>query len=382
MKTLILAGQGFRSDVVKSILTVVALTLGMLGLVSVSAAQGVLSQAVVQRALAQGGPVATYAVTVVGTTDAAGLDLVRGQLAALAGAESSSSFADDDDVVLIDGAGGILEPLVRFAATDLWDVRGAHMVSGEWLTDDEFLAPRIVLNMAASKAVGETNSVSVLSDGVQRAAVIAGVVDDGETGARAYLSLGWLGEFTISGATTSTVLLSGHDLTESGIRAAATQLDDRGAGFDVSDLSRTDTVTQLQGELDATARVLFALGGLSLVASVTAVANLGLMTARSRSREYAMRRTLGASRTQIAVATVLESQMVGLLAAVVSAGLASLLFPLVIELFDVPAGIESPSFSPVWALLCVAVAAAASLVASLVPALMAFRRDTSSVMRE
>jgi hypothetical protein len=382
VRILLLALQGFRSDPVKSLLTVVALTLGMLGLVSIVAAQSVLAQSVTQRALAQGGPTATYSVSVSGALTPVELSRFATQLRIATGADAAAAAIDDSDVALTASDGRRVDATVRFVDDGLWHIRRAHLSSGSWLgVLPATLAVPLLLNDTAT-ASSDSGAFAIASQGVAITASVAGVIDDGETAAVVYAPLADATRFVGGKGRTRSVQLTGGELTHESVVGAVARLRSFGVDAEVSEISRTDTVDQLRRELATTGNVLFALGALSLVAAVTAVANVGLATARVRAREYALRRTLGASRRQIALATVVESQLTGLIAAAVSAGAAWLLFPLMLGLFDPPQGLDVPGFSLEWVALCVVVASGASLLAGLVPAAISFRRDNSAVMRE
>lgn len=382
MKSLVLAWQGIRSEPLKALLTVVALTLGLLGVVSVVAAQGVLSQAVAQRALAQGGPVATFSVSIGGVDEIAEFELAADQLAARTGAIRHSLMVSGTDIELRADGAPVPQIEIRFVDDSLWDIRRSHVTQGQGLPASNFLSPRMLLNVAALKSVSPEAETTVHSPMRGVLATVLGIIDDGENSGFAYLPLSAVPDFLSSQDISPRIILSGGDLTAQHIQAAGSGLRQLGAPYEIKEVSRTDTVETLRRELEATSRVLLALGVLSLISAVAAVATVGLSTARGRSREYALRRTLGASRLQIAIVTVLESQIVAFVAAVMAALVSYLLFPLIIGLFSPPAGLDPPSFSFHWAAFAVLLASVSALVASMLPALVVFRRDNSVVMRE
>lgn len=92
-----------------------------------------------------------------------------------------------------------------------------------------------------------------------------------------------------------------------------------GAGWDVS----LETVRhRMVSEVEATLWLLFATTGLVLLIAVANVANLFLVRAEARSREFAVRTALGASRSQISLGFLTESLLLGVIAGAAAVPLA------------------------------------------------------------
>lgn len=381
MRTVIVALQGVRSEPVRSVLVVVALTLGMLGFVSVVAADRVLADAVTQRALLQGGPVATFVVTTTAPKGVEDLRTVQRQLAARTGAIHSALSVEAPEVTLWAGGAPQAQVAVSFVSPDLQTVRPFYMTDGTWISGDELLAPTAVVNGAALRLLQNLGPLAVGTQSSRTAATVIGIVEDGLTTPQAYVDIEsvmpWWGEVA-----NAKILLTAPSLNADNVRSDGIALTGLGSALDITGVERMDTVEQLADELAATSRVLLVLGAVSLLSTVVGIANLGLATARARASEFTMRRTFGASRWQIASITMLESQTVAIIAAAAATGLSYLLFPTIVGAFQVPGGISPPAYSIDYGILCLVVASATALISSLAPAFLSFRRDISGVMRQ
>lgn len=378
MKLIIVAWQGVLSEPLKSILAVVALTLGMLGFVTVTSAQGVLEQTVQRHALLQGGAAATFRAQVE-TPSAAALEVFREQVST-ALAAAATITADAPDLAL--WADGVPAPElgIHFVDENFRAVRPLPVLYGEWPTDSRYLAPRVVVNTAARETLDVTARYELGAGRSRTAVVISGVVDDGESSPNAYLDWRVLGDFAGEDVRYA-ISLTGSKLTGAAIQAAGQQLGEFGSVVTIVELHETDTISSLTTELRTTGQVLLVLALLSIGSTIVGVTNVGLSTVRTRTREYSLRRALGASRRQIAIITVIESQIVALVAAGVAFGLSGLTYPFVASLFSAPSGTIIPEFPMSTGWLCLVVASATGLVASVAPAIQASGPDVSSVMR-
>lgn len=123
--------------------------------------------------------------------------------------------------------------------------------------------------------------------------------------------------------------------------------------------------------------------GLVLLIACANVTNLLLAKAAGRTREVAVRSALGASAARLARQLVVESLMLGIAGAAIGGLMAYALTPAVVNLF--PYGIPKwVDFTPDWRVIgfLAAITILTSLIAGLVPALAALRRDTISALRE
>jgi putative ABC transport system permease protein len=130
---------------------------------------------------------------------------------------------------------------------------------------------------------------------------------------------------------------------------------------------------------------LLAFGAIALFVGAFVIFNTFSITVAQRTREFATLRTLGASRRQVLVSVILESLVIGLLAALVGLGLGLLLAEGIEALFGT-LGVELPSADRVFALRTVVVSLVVgvgiTLLAGLFPAIRATRVPPISAVRE
>lgn len=379
MRTLRVAWQAVRSDPLRSLLSAIALMLGMLGLLSVAAAHTVLSDAISARALMAGGPAATFRVELHPGLSEAEHATYAQQLSDRAGAAQHTRELWVPEVpVRVDGAELHLVDLVLTEphSTELFPVA---LTSGRWPHGLAALAPRAVLNAAALELIQSTRLTAEFEAWRTRI-VPAGRAVDGSTVPTLYLALSDRAHVPSAAARTF-VLLTGPHLTREDVVRAAHELDTFDVAGDVVEVERIDTITELEAELNATSRALATLGLLSMAATLIGALNLGLAASSARAREFELRRVFGASRRQIGMVTLLESQMISVFAGLIAIVGSWLVFPGVVSSFGLPEGGEAPAFPIHIGVLSLGLSAGAGLLASLVPALISFRRDISRVMR-
>lgn len=381
LKILLIAWQGVRADAVKSALLILTLSLGMLGFVSVVAAERVLLDSVSQRAILAGGPSATFVVLTSRTSETINLERFSHQLGVRVGAAASSVQLANPEVYLWVDNRPNLAVGVDFVSRSLVEVRPFVTLEGTWFGARELLAPMIVLNRLAAEQLEAADVIQLGSSSLLKSANVIGVVEDGQFEPRAYVPLSYA-DLWPSSNTEARVLLTAPNLTEGQIDAATQHLFDFGSRMQAVDISQLDTMGRLAQELTATTRVLLVLGYLSLIATMLAIANMGLTTAVARAKEFDLRQAFGANRWQIASITIVESQILASISAIIASALSYAVYPLVVEVFDAPSGVQLPSYSLDYAALCVGVASATALVSSIVPALISYRKDLSNVMRQ
>lgn len=380
MKSLRVAFQGLRGAPVRSVLVILTLTLGMLGFVAVISATAVMQQAVTQKAILTGGDEVTAQVAIsgVGSTDV--LQRTMSQLRGRTDARKVAATLEDSDVGIWSGGAPADNVALTFATPSLRQIRPFPLILGEWISDQDSLAPRLVLNEAAYARLDTGVSVGVGTSETRLDAVVIGVVRDGDDQPHAYLSLTDYLRFESTFGPVM-IVLNGPALVPEDIAGAAKMLAELGAPFTPGEATRTDRVGGLASEIATTAQVLLVLGTLALATTIVGILNIGLATARARSKEFALRRTMGASRANIAGIVMLESQILALIAAIVATAASLVLFPLVVGSFGDQLGIEAPPYEPWYALVSLVVATVTAGLSTLVPAFLSYGRDLSEVMR-
>lgn len=381
MKTLLVALQGLRGAPVRSALVVLTLTLGMLGLVAVVSATAVMQDAVTQKAILTGGDRSTIQLSISNVGSVSALDETVRQMQARTAARSIAATLEDSEVnVWADGT-RVDELAVTFATASLRDVRPFPIIAGEWISGANDLAVRIVLNEAAIDSLRDAGGLTLGKAMDPRiTAVVIGSVRDGDNRPHAYVGIADYLRFSPT-LPTVTMALSGTTLSRENVLAAAAALTALGASFTYGDAVRSDQIDGLASEVATTAHVLLVLGVLALASTVIGILNIGLATARTRSREFALRRTMGASRRKIAAIVMVESQLLALASAAIAFAASYALFPVVVGSFGERLGVDVPPFQPWYGLVCLIVAVLTAATSTLIPALLSYGRDLSEVMR-
>jgi len=187
---LAIAFQGVRSHLLRTMLAVISLSIGVVGVVTMAAASATVSDSIQQKSLMAGGPSVTVEITVQaprslpGILTAAMHDL-RGQ-----GLDIHVSRGGTlDGLTASLDAGASAE--VRFVESNLREIRPFVLVSGTWVDDTPRFQPRAVANRAAERLGGASVGASVLLSGIDRSplrVVITGVVDDGSNAPTVFVS--------------------------------------------------------------------------------------------------------------------------------------------------------------------------------------------------
>ncbi|WP_338320394.1 ABC transporter permease [Streptomyces lonarensis] len=142
---------------------------------------------------------------------------------------------------------------------------------------------------------------------------------------------------------------------------------------------RVDTVDDLASTLAMLRGIFFGVGAITLTVGVIGVLNIGLASLRERAEELALRRALGARRSDVAILVLAESVLIGLLgAATAIAGATGLFHTLVPALWGSAGNVGFPLSAGFAGL---AAGALAGLAGGAVPALRAARLPIATVMR-
>jgi putative ABC transport system permease protein len=147
-------------------------------------------------------------------------------------------------------------------------------------------------------------------------------------------------------------------------------------------VDRTDTLSKLEAELEATRSTFQIVALLGLLSAILAIVNVGLSALKERSSEFSLRRALGASRHQIAAIVLLESQLIALGAGVVAVPLCYVVYPLIASEFSAPYGVPIPEFSFAYAWIGVIIGMASALAGSMPAAIRSTFVPISTIMRE
>lgn len=200
-------------------------------------------------------------------------------------------------------------------------IRRFRLLGGRWLqpADGAVLGPVLALNRVAAVDVGLSADAAlpapvVLDVGRRVAAVVVGIVDDGEPFSRAYLPVAGLERWSL--APSRPLLLVWIAPERSGV--VLDRLAELASRLEVgTEVQRTDDPRAAEALIGIVQLVLGAIAALSLVTGGIGVVNLALATVDQRTREFAIRRAFGATRSDIFIIVLLES--------VVTVGLGGLL---------------------------------------------------------
>lgn len=384
--TVRLAWQGVRTRPLRNALTALSLLIGVVTIVLVQGSSDVIATATVHRALISGGPATTITATMsAGPGDARpsarwrpALDRIvqggeGGHAASLAayGSVTLSTASSPSDVELY------------AVSTNLRSIRPFEVLRGGWFTEGRYLAPELILNRAASAQLGTLRMGVAMAQG-QTAPVavrVQGVVDDGTAEATVYvreLDVAILHRAGIDPVSQG-LLLTGRaeqDLRRHVADFAAVS----GQQSLITDVARTDSMAQYDDQLSTSRTLLMTIAALCLVVGALGILNIGLATVRDRSEEWAIRRALGASRSEVLAMVLVESQVVALASAVLALGIAWFTVPWALgQMSSVPVGATPLPWRA--ALVGIAASSAAALCGALVPAIRTSRTALSTLLR-
>ena len=147
-----------------------------------------------------------------------------------------------------------------------------------------------------------------------------------------------------------------------------------------------EQTSQVEGSTNFITYILLAFAGAAVFVGLFIIFNTYSITVAQRMREFAMLRTLGASRRQVLRSVLVEAALMGLVASLIGIGFGILLAVGLNALFKA-AGVDLPtaaiSIPLVWSvLLPLGVGLGAALVASIAPALKATRVPPIAALRE
>ncbi|QAY59678.1 FtsX-like permease family protein [Microbacterium protaetiae] len=381
MRTLLIALQGLRGAPIRSILVVAALTLGMLGFVAVLSAQQVMRETISQRALLTGGPETTLSVTIQGLGTAPEVGRVLEQVKRRTGAASASALVEDTHTTIWTEGHQEERSRVTFVTPSYRQIHPFPIIDGDWLSPTSTLSPRVVINEPAVQLLAHATHPQLGTTEYREPITVIGVVRDGEDDPHVYVMFDRYFQFWTHDLILN-IELSSPSLDQDVVKGAIKHLNGLGAPIELMDIHRTDRLSSLAAELGTSSQVLLILAVLGLASTVIGILNVGLSTARARSKEFTLRRTMGASRAQVAAVVLVESQLLAVGAAIIAFGGSFMLFPMVVGTFGAQIGVEPPGYRASYGLVSLVIASAAAASSSIIPALLSYRRDLSSVMRE
>jgi putative ABC transport system permease protein len=209
-------------------------------------------------------------------------------------------------------------------------VRRVDVDEGRWLIegDERLLAPVLVVNVVwreefgAARVLGGTVHLALAS--TETDARIVGVVDDGQRESRVYAPATVLARQTNLVGLAAGAVLVRTEPSAAEFLAARLRSDLRSAGAQDTNIVRVDAAEDYAALFTMLQLVLSAIAAVSLVSGGLGILNLGLVTARQRARDFAIRRSFGATSGDIfglVMAETVAITLAGGLLGVVAGGL-------------------------------------------------------------
>lgn len=283
-----------------------------------------------------------------------------------------------------------IQPVATYGVDPSLDqVRRLRLLAGRWLDvgDGNLYAPAIVLNrpmlaaagLALREAVGQQVPLAITTPGMAR---IIGVIDDGQRDGRIYLSSAFLLRPGTASAIAAATVVVTIDPSDANLLAGRVISDLGHAGEGRLRVERLDGAAAFSSIVTTLQLVLSAIAAISLVSGSLGILNLGLVTVRHRAREFAIRRSFGASRREVFVLVLAESLVTTTLAGVLGialAGLAIAALPIFSSSIIDPA--DLPPFPITAAIAGLAVALTVGVAAGAIPAARATQLSIIDAIR-
>lgn len=387
MQLLRIALQQAAGRPIRTLLSILTLTLAVTALIAIAAASSSVTAVMRQSAIQQSGAPTTVLVS--GFSGSVGLSeskQIRDQLERDYGYQHVGRVAHLASAV-VDHA-GVATPLeVRFVDPA---VKGAYEYvtrEGDWLHDAEnALAVRTVVNEAAKTQLGldlgETFDFSVPGTSSTTPAQVSGVIQDSSANPQVYVAVSNAEHLLRSNTENLQIQLvvSGNGVE---INEVVAQLGALGGNYSAIafETQQTDSVDRLTKELTATTSAFTMVGLFSLLAGVIGLANIGLAGVREQSAELSLRRAMGARWWHLPVVMVMETQLIAIVSTVFAVVVSRLLYPVLAQQLGGSYGVQATPFPWGLALQGLAVSVVAAAVASLAPALRSLGVPIASVMR-
>lgn len=380
---------GIRARPGRAALSCLSLVIGILALMSVEIASALAREAILRPAELRSGSAGTWAATTDGSPQAARAASDAARAAGATGTDTALLATDHGATVSV-GPGGARLDTVSYAG-DVRAIRPFPVLAGSW-PDPEAAAARtahVALNTAAAELVSpdqdlrSLNSRGFLLQGTPGSAPepvrVLAVVDDGDDLPRAWVPAPEVQARAGAAPQAQLQILARTPTGTGAARDILARATESHAVPLTGAIVRVDTVDDLASTLSMLRGIFFGVGAITLTVGVIGVLNIGLASLRERAEELALRRALGARRSDVAVLVLAESVLIGLLGAAAAIACATGLFHTLAPAVWGSAGTVSFPLSAGFAGL--AAGALAGLAGGAVPALRAARLPIATVMR-
>lgn len=268
------------------------------------------------------------------------------------------------------------------------EVRPLKVTAGRWLlpSDSALFAPGLVVNETWATEFGDSarlGQILRLDTGAEHiSGRILGIVDDAAKESRLYAPADiMLARLGASGVRDATVIVHG-DPNESALLGSRLQMDLSQEGLPHVTAVRVDAADDFRDLFEALQLVLGFIAAVSLVTGALGVLNLGLVTARQRASEFAIRRSFGATALDVFGIVLAENVILSVLGGVlgVAAGivLVAIGAPLLLDRVGVH---DLPAYPLPAAVVGLLVASGVGAVSGFAPARLAARASIIETIR-
>lgn len=380
MKTLRLAGQLLRGHARGHLLTMVTLLLGLVGIVTVAGASTTMARTIEHQTALESGQRATVTAYLYAKTGPADLQRLTAQLQRRMPERAAVAPVVRMPTLAIAAPQDLVETQVVLTTPALLAVRHWPVLAGAWLDDTPSLVPTGVANRAAAGLGADVGDLLRMDDGT--GVVIRGVVDDGSRDPCVYVRLEQHADaIVLSDERTSTLTVSGPGVDPVAVRDVLTGIESVAGSALVERVERTDRLDELNAELTAATIAFLVVGTFSVLSLTVGILNIGLSRSRERAWELALRRALGMPRPALALAMVIESQVVAGIAAAAAIAVSVLAHPAMVSAMATLPDTAASSYPGDAALLGLGVGALAAAVGNVAPVARMWRLPMSTIMR-
>jgi ABC-type antimicrobial peptide transport system, permease component len=268
------------------------------------------------------------------------------------------------------------------------EVRPLRVTAGRWFlpSDADLFAPALIVNetwvteFGGSARLGQVLRLDVGAERISGR--ILGIVDDADKESRLYAPVDtMLARLGASGVRDATVIVHGGP-NESALLGSRLEIDLGQAGLPHVTAVRVDAADDFRALFEALQLVLGFIAAVSLITGALGVLNLGLVTARQRASEFAIRRSFGATSLDVfgivLAENVILSVLGGVLGVTTGVVLVTLGTPLLLDRVGVR---DLPPYPLTAAVAGLLVASGVGAIAGFAPARLASRASIIETIR-
>ncbi len=380
MKTLRLAGQLLRGHARGHLLTMVTLLLGLVGIVTVAGASTTMARTIEHQSALESGHRVTITAYLYATATPQDLQRLTAQLQRRMPERAAVAPIVRMPALAVTAPQDLVETQVVLTTSALLAVRHWPLLAGAWLDDTASLVPTGVVNRAAAGLGAGIGDVLRTDDGT--GVVIRGIVEDGSRDPCVYIRLDEHADAMIlSDDRAFTLTVSTAGLDAAAVRDTLTGIESIAGSALVERVERTDRLDELVAELSAATIAFLVVGTFSVLSLVVGILNIGLSRSRERAWELALRRALGMPRPALALAMVIESQVVAGIAATAAIAVSVLAHPAMVSAMATLPDTAATSYPAEAAILGLGVGAVAAAVGNIAPVARMWRLPMSMIMR-